>query len=169
MLGEGSPTPTPNQEMRVVLGTALLQEGILSQERVPLWSKMAHVRGRCLVGAAVHQFPAFPSLPLPTGALIGKAPQILLFQFHSSLPHFGRFRSTFSYFLVKLLCQSLRHHQETSGPSVAVTSSKGAGWKIEPLQAPPMSPLGMNPIRAPGLTDWEPLPSGLASFLPTSC
>ena len=66
--------------------------------------------------------------------------------------------------LLKLLCQCLRHHQETSEPGADVTSSKWPRWNTEPLQVPPMSPLGMNPSghlgsqtsRKTCLQDWSP-------------
>lgn len=47
---------------------------------------------------------------------------------------------------------------------------KGPRGNTEPLQAPPMSSLGMSPIGAPGLTDFRaPLSSGLVFLLPLTC
>ena len=42
--------------------------------------------------------------------------------------------------------------------------------ELRTTAAPPMSPLGMNPIRAPGLTDFRgPLPLGLVFLLALTC
>ena len=80
----------------------------------------------------------------------------------------GRSSASFPCSFVKPLCQSLRQvpQKETSDPSTPVASLKGLRWKTEPLQAQPMSSLGMNPIRALAPTDFkEPLPSGVVALL----
>lgn len=71
--------------------------GRLSSRRVSsvrneiLWVPSGPRVRAVLGGACRPPASAFPSEPLPTGALVGKAPEDPLSQLHSSLPHSGMF------------------------------------------------------------------------------
>ena len=130
-----------------------------------LWAQCCVVSSKGMWPCSVMSDPANCSLPGSTALGVFQA-RILEWAAISSSRESSQPRDRIPFSCVSCIGRWVLYHWATR----EAFSSKGPWWQKQLLQAPPMSPLGMNRIRAPGLTAFrELLPSGLVSFLPTSC